>query len=513
MARKPTIADVLGFGGIPKRDLTQGFRREISKIKPGQKLQGSISRARPTAAQELARLLTPDTRFGAQLSEKIAPAVEMSPLGLLTGLVDARRQYQAGNTGASAATGLLAALGAIPGGKGASLFDTVRDAGMGQVFRRTPEGAYITVMENSKYAPRPNSVTDFVVPEEMRGKGIGGKMLDEIFSIYGPETISAAASSVPSVKAFYKRGLRPGGNPNATLDDAIKIMKEDSSVTMIKPKSEGIIAYHGSPHSFDRFDMSKIGTGEGAQAYGHGLYFAENEDVAKNYRDQLSSEYGFSFNGKQNLSRDEVISEVEKIYGRDFLDNVTRPSGIADLVIDSKILGGGGSRLKDGSQRKSVFDKLMGEISHSNPGSMYQVNINADPKDLLDWDKQFSTDGLEMFASKFDRVSPPIRNMLEDWAYQNSRRSLPLPDGQDIISKLGGVGNGNAKQVSRTLLEAGIPGIQYLDQGSRGVGSGTKNFVIFDDSLIDILKKYGIAFPALAGGGLLAIQPQDNGGL
>jgi GNAT superfamily N-acetyltransferase len=78
-------------------------------------------------------------------------------------------------------------------------------------------------------------VTDFVVPEELRGKGIGGKMLDEIFGIYGPETISAAASSVPSVKAFYKRGLRPGGNPNATLDDAIKIMKEDSSVTMVKP--------------------------------------------------------------------------------------------------------------------------------------------------------------------------------------------------------------------------------------------------------------------------------------
>jgi hypothetical protein len=60
-------------------------------------------------------------------------------------------------------------------------------------------------------------------------------MLDEIFSIYGPETISAAASSTPSVKAFYKRGLRPSGNPNATLDDAIKIMKEDSSVTMITP--------------------------------------------------------------------------------------------------------------------------------------------------------------------------------------------------------------------------------------------------------------------------------------
>ena len=47
-------------------------------------------------------------------------------------------------------------------------------------------------------------------------------------------------------------------------------------------------AYHGSPHDFDRFDLSKIGTGEGAQAYGHGLYFAEKEAVARSYRDSLT---------------------------------------------------------------------------------------------------------------------------------------------------------------------------------------------------------------------------------
>ena len=44
-----------------------------------------------------------------------------------------------------------------------------------------------------------------------------------------------------------------------------------------------IRAYHGSPYDFDKFDMSKIGTGEGAQAYGHGLYFAENPEVAEQY--------------------------------------------------------------------------------------------------------------------------------------------------------------------------------------------------------------------------------------
>lgn len=241
MAKAPLrIADALGFGGSSKPYVSP-YLREVSKIKRGEKLPGTITRApRPSAATQLAQILTPNTRFGNELAAKIAPAVEMSPLGILTGLVDARRAYQEGNTANAAGLGILAALGAVPGGKGATIFDTVRDAGMGQVFRRTPEGAYITVMENSKYAPRPNSVTDFVVPEELRGKGIGGKMLDEIFSIYGPETISAAASSIPSVKAFYKRGLRPGRNPNATLDDAIKIMKEDSSVTMIKPKEDFI---------------------------------------------------------------------------------------------------------------------------------------------------------------------------------------------------------------------------------------------------------------------------------
>lgn len=57
-----------------------------------------------------------------------------------------------------------------------------------------------------------------------------------------------------------------------------------------KPKvMQEMTAYHGSPHDLPpveghpigKFDMSKIGTGEGAQAYGHGLYFAENPNVAK----------------------------------------------------------------------------------------------------------------------------------------------------------------------------------------------------------------------------------------
>ena len=49
-------------------------------------------------------------------------------------------------------------------------------------------------------------------------------------------------------------------------------------------------AFHGSPFRFDRFRMDRMGTGEGAQAYGPGLYFAQREGTAKNYKNILSEE-------------------------------------------------------------------------------------------------------------------------------------------------------------------------------------------------------------------------------
>ena len=48
-------------------------------------------------------------------------------------------------------------------------------------------------------------------------------------------------------------------------------------------------AWHGSPHEFDEFSTDAIGTGEGAQVYGHGLYFSEKKEVADHYKKSLLS--------------------------------------------------------------------------------------------------------------------------------------------------------------------------------------------------------------------------------
>jgi hypothetical protein len=63
----------------------------------------------------------------------------------------------------------------------------------------------------------------------------------------------------------------------------------ENPVSVVRPTETepGIIAFHGSGADFDEFRLEMIGTGEGAQAYGYGLYFTDSEDIAKFYRDAM----------------------------------------------------------------------------------------------------------------------------------------------------------------------------------------------------------------------------------
>jgi hypothetical protein len=69
---------------------------------------------------------------------------------------------------------------------------------------------------------------------------------------------------------------------------ALKAQQNAAIPRQMNPQM-GAIVYHGSPHKFDKFDSSKIGSGEGSQAYGHGLYVAESPDVARSYQAMANS--------------------------------------------------------------------------------------------------------------------------------------------------------------------------------------------------------------------------------
>lgn len=126
---------------------------------------------------------------------------------------------------------------------------------------------------------------------------------------------------------------------------------------------------------------------------------------------------------------------------------------------------------------------------------MYEVNIKADPADFLDWDRplsQQSPNVMDAFkavgrSDLLDEVTPyTARDALEKLG---TRR---LKDGQPSHEMM--------NEASAALREAGIPGIKYLDQGSRGAGEGSRNYVVFDDSLVEILRKYGLAGLSMLGG-------------
>ena len=54
-----------------------------------------------------------------------------------------------------------------------------------------------------------------------------------------------------------------------------------------KPKLE-VRAYHGSGTVFEEFDTGYIGTGEGATAFGWGLYFSSIENIGRHYAETTS---------------------------------------------------------------------------------------------------------------------------------------------------------------------------------------------------------------------------------
>ena len=126
---------------------------------------------------------------------------------------------------------------------------SVQDSDFNQKIYTSESGARIAVMEDAKFAPRKNSITDFVVPEDVRRQGLGGQLLDQVLSQYDPKEISAAASSDASAALFYKRGFRPISKPDARLKDVLDIRREDSSVTMAIPEDGKFTPKKVSPTS------------------------------------------------------------------------------------------------------------------------------------------------------------------------------------------------------------------------------------------------------------------------
>lgn len=338
----------------------------------------------------------------------------------------------------------------------------------------------------------------------------------------------AVASGINSVATLPRRAIENSQHsldtgtydPGPTLEAAMLLMGTGAISGVPIRAGETVLgagpirAYHGSPHDFDKFSMDKIGTGEGAQAYGHGMYFAENEGVALDYRNRLAKSGDpstYTWNGQEYAGRSGPEAHAVSLAYHD------KPA------TSRRIAGEGLSAAKAGEpwavemggvpyweKMKAVADQIKSkkEIGHSQ-GRMYEVNINADPEHFLDWDKPLKDHHptvREKFTPEALGLKPagPIgergyygyvddKGRLVGRAQTGKLPTNPFPESETPSSLIRGMGTWKPEEGSAALKQAGIPGIKYLDQGSRGAGEGSRNYVVFNDKLIDILKKYGIA--------------------
>lgn len=286
------------------------------------------------------------------------------------------------------------------------------------------------------------------------------------------------------------------------------ISSDEAEASPLAKIRKAIKAYHGSPHDFDRFDMSKIGTGEGAQAYGHGLYFAENEGVAKGYRDALAGAgKSLEWNGKKLEGR-EFFSAVDDIANQDWrLGKIVDAAGRFGPKHALDSFEPHTRNASDGPEWAAAMQKFRDGAGASASGRMYEVRINADPEQFLDWDKPLSeqSEAVRRGVGSIYGMEPNDIDFAGDPFLDRPGQKIYETISDGFNRELGDKGSSG---VANKLREAGIPGIKYLDAGSRSAGDGSRNYVVFDDKLVEIVKKYGWA-PGMAIPAAMAAEIQQ----
>ena len=285
-----------------------------------------------------------------------------------------------------------------------------------------------------------------------------------------------------------------------------------------------ITALHASPHSFRKFSTDFMGKGEGAQAYGWGLYFAENPKVNRSYMNQFAQDKA---TWKFREVETGVIEVMQRSLVGSFLPKDALPeakedaSDIAWSVLGDLVDAARGSmtvldvvmELHDEidtnrkyaetyPQVREKLEQLEGfmlslldhldeiEIRTGMP-SNYKVELNVEDSELLGWDYVDET----VLALLKDSPVEEVRYALEHAERRADYRGENV-SGKDVYQELfdafwdgeDGTKQEAQKAASVSLLSSDIKGIRYADGYTRGKveEEQTYNYVIFDGNDIKI---------------------------
>ena len=242
--------------------------------------------------------------------------------------------------------------------------------------------------------------------------------------------------------------------------------------------------YHGTPHRFPEteanplgeFDASKIGTGEGEQAYGHGIYFAESPDVAKTYQSAQSPP-----TRKATMALQATDGNVNKAIAA-----IKKEVATMSAHKDSPYLRQGAFQE---TQDALNYLQQMKKGAAPQTGALYTADLPDEMVDrMLDWEKPLSEQSEFVKAAIRAMPNAPDESKWKNWTGEYLYRIHLQRGGRESPEKSLKV------TASEKLQNASIPGIKYLDAGSRSRGlsaTGTRNFVVFpgEEKKVRILER------------------------
>lgn len=287
------------------------------------------------------------------------------------------------------------------------------------------------------------------------------------------------------------------------------------------------IAYHGTPYKFDKFTLDNIGAGEGAQAHGWGLYFAENKKVSEDYRERLRKGRSRGQLFKVDIPENDVLIDeqkkfdeqsdavkqalrsVYKSFSKEQLQLVRDEQKVRvrkDETLENKVYSLEHDKqeiLRKRSALKTINAEKPSDSTESRFSNIKRFERGVENLHRLYSDEQIKRleqdynylekerSGVEKELASIEQKIEKARQKVEE-KREKDRSVIDKSSLNKLLSGMSGdeLYNGvsimtdSPRAASETLNAAGIKGITY--EG----GQDGRAFVVFDDEAINILNTY-----------------------
>ena len=357
------------------------------------------------------------------------------------------------------------------------------------------------------------------------GRAAGFLRINKIASIYGKDhaarvfnrwqkegklryvdTKNPSLLTSDGVQFSQEKSAKESGRTVLTDADVVKLQQQAAQTEAETKTGQALFStvWHGTPYrgiENEGFDLGRIGTGEGAQAYGWGIYFAGDRDVSEEYRRRLSDSeeiVNFRFGDEPFIRTNDgwrsdehgwQLEGAEEVAANAITDGTDLAALIAEAEEDEMdVIWDGHMEVDLDTAREAAQMIANGDIeADTRQGQLYSAEIPED-EELLDWDDAYSKQPQDVQEKIRRTLEAAPQRALEDYSVASGQELADKilgddPTGSNIYNSLDDI-YGSDREASLALNDNGIPGLRYLDGNSRRAGEGSHNYVIWDDALL-----------------------------